>query len=346
MGRVLNTIVLSGRSVSVIVLLAAATACGSQASDSASDTDQNSSATADRPRIVVTTNILGDIVSAAVGDQADVEVIMPLGTDPHDFAPSARQAESMEDADLLIVNGAGFEQGMLDIVANVSDTGTEVFSFADHVELLEFTGDHDHGDDDHGDDEHADDEHADEDHADHEGGQDPHLWTDPTRIAAAVAALEPVVAGLSGVDAEAVATSFDGYLDDLGALDASMQETLAVVPATQRILVTNHEVFGYFADRYDFDVIGTIIPSLTTSAESSASDIEALADLIDADGVPAVFGETTQSSTLTEVLADEVGESVEVVELFSESLGEEGSGAETYLGMMQRNADLVAGALT
>ncbi|MEP6296355.1 MAG: metal ABC transporter substrate-binding protein, partial [Ilumatobacter sp.] len=145
---------------------------------------------------------------------------------------------------------------------------------------------------------------------------------------------------------EAVATSFDGYLDDLGALDASMQETLAVVPATQRILVTNHEVFGYFVDRYDFDVIGTIIPSLTTSAESSASDIEALADLIDADGVPAVFGETTQSSTLTEVLADEVGESVEVVELFSESLGEEGSGAETYLGMMQRNADLVAGALT
>ncbi|MEP6297956.1 MAG: zinc ABC transporter substrate-binding protein, partial [Ilumatobacter sp.] len=109
--------------MSVIVLLAAATACGSQASDSASDTDQNSSATADRPRIVVTTNILGDIVSAAVGDQADVEVIMPLGTDPHDFAPSARQAESMEDADLLIVNGAGFEQGMLDIVANVSDTG-------------------------------------------------------------------------------------------------------------------------------------------------------------------------------------------------------------------------------
>jgi zinc/manganese transport system substrate-binding protein len=79
----------------------------------------------------VTTNILGEVATAAVRTQADIEVIMPLGADPHDCAPSARHAESTENADLLIANGAGFEEGMLDLIANVSDTGTQVFSFAE-----------------------------------------------------------------------------------------------------------------------------------------------------------------------------------------------------------------------
>lgn len=284
----------------------------------------------------MTTNIFGDVVSSAVGDQADVEVIMPLGSDPHEFAPSARQAETMENADLLVANGAGFEEGMLDIIANVSDTGTEVFFFAEHVDLLDFAGEDEHGDE-------HDDEEGDE-HADEEGG-DPHLWTDPTRVATALEALEPVVASLAGVDSDELSASVDDYLAELSALDASMEETLAVVPDSQRSLVTSHEVFGYFADRFDFEVIGAVIPSLTTNAEPSAADIEELAELIEAEGIPAIFGETTQSTTLADVLADEVGAEVAVVELFTESLGEDGSGAETYVGMMQSNADLVAGAL-
>ena len=300
------------------------------------EADSSPSESGERPQIVVTTNILGDVVSAAVGDQADVEVIMPLGSDPHDFAPSARQAESMENADLLIVNGAGFEEGMLDIIANVSDSGTNVFSFAEQIDLLEFTG------------EHSDDEHSDEEgeeHSDEEGG-DPHIWTDPTRIITAVEALEPVVAGLAGVDSEALATSFDNYLAELASLDAAMEDTLAAVPEAQRVIVTNHEVFGYFADRFDFEVVGAIIPSLTTNAEPSASDLDELVEVIEAEGIQAIFGETTQSSNLADAIADEVGGAVEVVELFSESLGEDGSGAETYIGMMQTNADLIATALS
>ena len=332
------------------MLAAGAAACGSDSSDSSDSNDGSSAAvtaaegeadsspseSGERPQIVVTTNILGDVVSAAVGDQADVEVIMPLGSDPHDFAPSARQAESMENADLLIVNGAGFEEGMLDIIANVSDSGTNVFSFAEQIDLLEFTG------------EHSDDEHSDEEgeeHSDEEGG-DPHIWTDPTRIITAVEALEPVVAGLAGVDSEALATSFDNYLAELASLDAAMEDTLAAVPEAQRVIVTNHEVFGYFADRFDFEVVGAIIPSLTTNAEPSASDLDELVEVIEAEGIQAIFGETTQSSNLADAIADEVGGAVEVVELFSESLGEDGSGAETYIGMMQTNADLIATALS
>jgi len=369
------------------VLAAGAAACGSDSSDSndgssaavtaaEGEADSSPSESGERPQIVVTTNILGDVVSAAVGDQADVEVIMPLGSDPHDFAPSARQAESMENADLLIVNGAGFEEGMLDIIANVSDSGTNVFSFAEQIDLLEFTGEH--SDDEHSDEEgeehsdeegeehsdeegeehsdeegeqHSDEEgeeHSDEEgeeHSDEEGG-DPHIWTDPTRIITAVEALEPVVAGLAGVDSEALATSFDNYLAELASLDAAMEDTLAAVPEAQRVIVTNHEVFGYFADRFDFEVVGAIIPSLTTNAEPSASDLDELVEVIEAEGIQAIFGETTQSSNLADAIADEVGGAVEVVELFSESLGEDGSGAETYIGMMQTNADLIATALS
>lgn len=342
----------------MVTLVAGVAACGSDAADSGDDAlaraaDTTSGDAAERPQIVVTTNILGDVVTASVGDHGDIEVIMPLGSDPHDFAPSAREAESMEDADLLIINGAGFEEGMLDIIANVSDSGTEVFSFAEQMDLLEFTGEQGHNDE-HSDDEHSDDEHSDEegdehsdeeDGHDHEGGEDPHIWTDPMRIATAVEALEPTVAGLAGVDADELSASVDDYLSELSNLDASMEEALASVPEDQRVLVTNHEVFGYFADRFDFEVVGAIIPSLTTSAEPSAADIEELAEVIEAEGIQAIFGETTQSTQLAEALVDEVDGSVEVVELFTGSLGEDGSGGETYREMMQENAERIAGAL-
>ena len=158
--------------------------------------------------------------------------------------------------------------------------------------------------------------------------------------------MRPALAELAGVDADAVSASIDEYVAELEALDASIDETLSSIPEDQRILVTNHQVFGYFADHYDFEIVGAIIPSLTTNAEPSAADIEELAETIEAEGISAVFGETTQSTQLADALADEVGGDVTVVQLFTESLGEDGSGAETYLEMMQTDADLIADALT
>ncbi len=346
MGRVINTI----RTFAVFALGTTAAACGSDAPNGSAATEETQDAASNGsnlPQIVVTTNILGDAVSMAVGGTAEVEVIMPLGSDPHDFAPSARQAESMENADLLVINGAGFEEGMLDIIANVSESGTPTFAFSDHIELLEFDGEHDDDHDKNHEGTHdEDDEGTHDEDDDHEHGNgDPHIWTDPSRIVAAIEALEPVVAELDGVDADALSVAIESYLAELDELASTMEATLAVVPAADRVLVTNHEVFGYFADRFDFEVIGAIIPSLTTNAEPSAADLEELATLIDAEGIPAIFGETSQSSRLAEVLAEEVGNDVEVVELFSESLGEPGSGAETYVGMMMANAELIASAL-
>jgi zinc/manganese transport system substrate-binding protein len=119
---------------------------------------------------------------------------------------------------------------------------------------------------------------------------------------------------------------------------------VSAVPAGRRTLVTNHEVFGYFADRYGFDVVGAVIPAGTTQAEPSAEQLAELADTIEERGVPAIFVETSSPTRLADALAEEVGD-VDVVELFSESLGDEGSGGETYAAMMRTNATRIADAL-
>lgn len=297
--------------LAAILVVGTLSACGS---DDSGGSDASGSST--EPSVVVTTNILGDIVDAAAGDLVEVEVIMPAGAEPHDFAPSARQAEAMENADLLVVNGAGFEAGMLDVIDNVEGTGTAVFTFADAVDLID---------------------------------ADPHLWTDPSRIADGLDALEAELAAVEGVDVDALAEAVDAYRTELAALDTSIEETVAEVPTERRVLVTNHEVFEYFADRYGFEVVGAVIPSTTTAAEPAAAEIEALAALIEENRIPAIFGETTQSTQIAQAIADQVegasGDDVAIVELFSESLGDEDSGAATYLEMMQTNADLIADAL-
>ena len=318
-------------------------ACGSDGSEAEVDTPESGGVV---PTIVVTTDILGDVVAEAVGDLAAVEVIMPTGADPHDFAPSARQAESMENADLLVVNGAGFEEGMSDIIELVESSGTPVFTFTDHVELLAFEDDHADDDEAHDDEERTNETSADDEHDDDHADGDPHFWTDPTRMITALEAFGAEFGTLEGIDAAVVETRVGSYLDELAALDAEMEESLSSVPDDQRVLVTNHEVFGYFADRFDFEIVGAVIPSLTTSAEPSTAEVEALTDLIAQEQIPAIFADTSGSTRLAEAIATSAGAEVEIVLLFSESLGEPGSGAETYIDMMSTNATLIADALT
>lgn len=285
------------------------------------------------PTVVVTTTILGDIVRQVVGDSAEVEVVMPAGADPHDFAASARQTERMAEADLLVVNGAGFEEGLDRVIDRAEEAGVDVFRFADHVDLLA-GGEHS--------DEHEDEKHADEEHAD-EGADDPHFWLDPVRVADGVRALGDAVAELDTVRAGA-RDAAGRYASELEQLDREIEAALAAVPADRRKLVTNHEVLRYFADRYDFSVVGAVIPSLTTRADASAADVDELAALIRRESVPAIFVETAAPTRLAAALARSAGD-VEIVELYTESLGSPGSGAATYAEMMRTNATRIAQAL-
>lgn len=268
------------------------------------------------PKIVVTTNILGDVVANLVGG---VQVIMPPGANPHDFAASAQQAAAMREADALVVNGLGFEEGLVDTIEAAEADGVLVITASDAIEPLPFGGE--------------------------EGIDDPHLFTDPVRMRQAAALIaEQLVAELPSLDTPAFHARVDAYLAELDALDAEVEALLAPIPDERRVLVTNHEVFGYFAERYDFEILGAVVPGGSTLAEPSAADLADLAALIDERDVPAIFADTSSPTRLADALAAE-GADVEVVELYSESLGEEASAA-TYIGMVRSNAERIAAALT
>ena len=309
---------------------------------------------ADAPTVAVTTNILGDVVENLVGDQMNVEVIMPVGADPHDFQASAQQVAAMGDADVLITNGAAFEEGLLDVIETAEDDGALVYEAIAAVTTLEFAeGDshehedeeHEHEDEEHEDEEHEDEEHEDEDEHGHEDGVDPHFFTDPARVALAVDGIADFLAeNVEGIDTEALATAADDYVGELVALDSEVEETLSSIDAGDRILITNHEVFGYFADRYDFEVVGTVIPATSTGDGVSAQELAELAEVIEHEGVSAIFADTSSSNELADTLAAEVGE-VTVIDLFTESLGAADSDGATYVDMVRANADRIVSAL-
>ena len=153
-----------------------------------------------------------------------------------------------------------------------------------------------------------------------------------------------LIATVDGIDAEALRASADAYIAELEAVDRAVADTLGELADDQRVLITNHEVFGYFADRYDFEVVGTVIPAGSTVDGASAQALAALAELIEDEGVRAIFADTSSSDELAQTLASEVGD-VAVIELFSESLGDEDSEGATYIDMVRTNADRIAAAL-
>lgn len=297
--------------------------------------------------VVATTTILGDVAAAIAPDDAEVIVLMPPGTDPHNFEPSARQLAEMQQADLIVANGGGLEVQLDAALDEAAQAGVPVFRAVDHVDLLAYEPGAEH-EAEHGGSEHDDggSEHAgDADHADGgEGTIDPHVWTDPLRMADVARALGERLDALAGGDGDAVARA-DAYAEDLAALDRETAQVLAVVPEDRRTLVTNHEAFAYFADRYGFTVVGTVIPGVSTGAEPSARDLEDLAATIRAQDVSAIFAEASAPTELAQTLADEVGAGVRVVALYSESLDEPGSDAATYIDMVRVNAQRIADAL-
>jgi zinc/manganese transport system substrate-binding protein len=280
----------------------------------------------DKPTVVVSTTIWGDVVKNIVGDKADVEVLVPIGLDPHDFQPSSRQIAALQTADLVVVNGLGLEQAFLDVVESAVSDGAVVLEVGRYVEPFEF-----------GDPGQPCDPAADA------GSCDPHVWLDPVRVSMGVdeivVALETVV---PDVDWSSEASS---YLAELGDADAAIAAMLDVVPTDARVLVTNHDAFSYFAERYGFRIAATVIPGGTTLGSPSSAELAELVETMRAEDINVIFAETTAPSVLADAVAAEVGGPVKVVELFSGSLGEPGSGAETLIALWSTNAMRIAGSL-
>ena len=279
--------------------------------------DPGSSTTDDGVEIVVTTTVLGDILQSLVGSDATVQVLMPIGADPHDFQASASQVADLNKADLVVANGLGLEEGLESVLAASAEDGARVLYVGPLVDPLPFGHDPDL--------------------------PDPHVWLDPVRMMDAV---DAILSELESVDGSVDwGASGDVYKEELAVADWELQALLGTVPLWSRMLVTNHDSLRYFANRYGFEVVGVVIPGGSTLADPSSEEMANLVAVIEASEISAIFAETSQSALLAEAVAAEVGRDVEVVELYTASLGPSGSGAETYLKMLRVNADRVASAL-
>lgn len=286
--------------------------------------------------VVATTSIWADIATN-VRCGRDVPTVVPVGADPHTFEPSLRDRELLEDARTVVANGNGLEGSLVDLLETVAAEGVNVVEMATHVDVLVTDEEHD---DDHTSEEHDDEEHDDgHGHADAEDG-DPHIWHDPRRVAGTLDVLGGALADQG--DAEAVRACADEYRAELEQLDAEIEALLAPIPESRRVLVTSHDSLAYFADRYGFEIVGTVIPSTTTMAETSAALLAELAATIDEQDVPAIFTDRFEADADAEALADRLG--IAIVPLHGGSLTEDGP-ASTYVGMMRENAGAIAAAL-
>lgn len=274
------------------------------------------------PTVVVSTNILGDVVEELVGEQARVVTLMKPHADPHSFEISAQEAATLRGADLLVSNGLGLEEGLQQHLDAAAADDVPTFVAGDAIDVLDYSA------------------------GDAEGMPDSHFWTDPERMIDVVDAIAPVLADIDGIDADALDANVDAYRDELQALDAEMSEAFAGIPEDRRALVTNHHVFGYLAQRFDFDIIGAVIPGGTTLAAPSASDLADLVDAIEQTGVPAIFAESSSPDRLVQALASEANVQVEVIELYTESLTGPDEGAPDYLTMMRVNTERITTGLT
>ncbi len=273
-------------------------------------------------RVVASTSILGDLARQVVGDTGTVEVLMGIGVDPHDFEASPKQAAKLVEADLVVVNGLGLEEGLEDLFMAVESDGANLVRVGPEVDPIPFG----------------------------EGPDlDPHVWMDPVRMADAVvliaAELDAAIPDANPEDRRARQSNAEAYRDALLAAHGQMEEILRDVPEATRRFVTNHDALGYFAQRFGFEVIGVVIPGGSTLAEPSAADLAAVVRTIEETGVPAIFAETIEPSTLADAIAAELGNQVQVVELYTGSLGGPGSGAETLVDMLVLDAQRIAGAL-
>ena len=268
--------------------------------------------------VVATTPIIADLVRQVGGQRVEVESILPNNADPHDFEPRPEDIIKVEDAAVVFTHGLRLDEWASDLIDN-SGTDAPVFVVTDGIETLDS-----------------------KEETFEEG--DPHVWFDPTRAQQMVTNIANALAEVDPDGSDSYSERSTAYNDQLSQLDQEIKERIALIPADQRKIVTNHDALGYFADRYGLTVVGTVFPGSDTRSEPSAQEVAELVDSIQQQGVKAVFAENTVSPTIAEELASEAGVKV-VDDLFTDSLGDSGSGADTFIGLMQTDTRLIVEAL-
>ncbi|MEW6401125.1 MAG: metal ABC transporter substrate-binding protein [Chloroflexota bacterium] len=290
----------------IFLLLLLTTAC-----TPASNTDRGTG-----PVILASTTFLADLAQNVAGDRVQVQSLLPIGIDPHAYQASPADVAKIAESNVLIVNGLEYEHFLEALLENA---GGERM-------LIEATAGLSPRKD-----------------AELEHGVDPHMWLDPNLV---ITYVENIRDGFIEVDpggADVYRSNAESYIAQLKELDAWIFEQVNSVPSEKRLLITNHEAFGYFADRYGFTVLGTVVPSMSTDAAPSAKEMAGLIDQISATGAPAIFLGEVENPALAQQIADETGVQI-VDDLYLESLTN-GDPAPTYIEMMKHNVTRIVEAL-
>ncbi len=294
-------------SIIVILTLSALflTGCGS-ASQSSDNT----------LRVLASTSFLADIAQNVAGDRLEVTSLLPFGADPHSYQAAPVDVAKIAESDLLILNGLEYEQFIEPLLEN---SGGEAL-------VIEASAGLSPGED-----------------AGSEHGVDPHMWLDPNLV---ITYVENIRDGLIKVDPDGVdiyTENSESYIVQLKELDEWIVGQVNIIPIERRLLVTNHEALGYFAERYGFEIAGSVIPSFSSNAASSAQEMARLIDEIKNINAPAIFLDTADNDTLAKQIADETGVMI-VDDLHLESLTQ-GPPAATYIDMMKHNVSRIVEAL-
>lgn len=283
-------------------------------------------------RVVATTGIIGDVVAQVGGEAIELKTLIGPGQDPHTYQPGAADLTAAADADVIFVNGWNLEEGLVDDLETISakalivpiSAGVAPRLLGEEAHAEEETGkEHDHG------------------------GVDAHAWESVPNVVIWTDNVEQILSELDPTNAASYQANAAAYRQALAQLDAEVRRMVETIPAERRILVTNHDAYGYFADEYGFRVLGTVIPSISTVAEPSAADLAGLATAMADQGVCAIFTDSTVSDRLAQTIAAELKtcEEVRVVQLYSGALGPPGSDADSYIGMMRANVAAIVEGL-
>ena len=313
--------------VSAFITLTVLASCSSS-NDSTSTNESSLETTSDSvvaelPVIAVTYSVLGDIVSQLVGDNANVKVVVPDGQDPHEFQPSAKDIETINNAALVVSNGLEFEESLEEVLENIADSGGNIFIVGEHITVRKTEDGDEHKDDggDHGD-------------GDGHAGGDPHLWLSPATMLEMLPALTTALSEAIGADLSESSASLTAKLQDLDREVESIINSLG-----ECNLVSGHDEMGYFADRYGCEVIGVIIPSFTTTSEATAGELAELKKQVEQYNVPAIFTGLGVSPDTATQLAKELG--IEAVTLSTHYL----DGAANYQEFILNLTNQIAEAL-
>ncbi|MEX2196814.1 MAG: metal ABC transporter substrate-binding protein [Thermoleophilaceae bacterium] len=262
-------------------------------------------------RAVATTTHAADLLANLGGERVDVHTLLTPTSDPHEYEPRPSDARAVAEAALVVRSGGDLDEWLGDVVENAGGDA-EVLTLMNRVRTR---------------------------------GDDPHWWQDPRN---AVLAVEAIGAALAEADPEGAAEyrrSVAAYARRIESLDADIAACMAAIPGGRRKLVTTHDSYGYFAARYDIEVVGAVIPSLSSQARPSAGDTAALVRQIREEDVAVIFPESALDPRLERAVADEAG--AEVGEsLYADSLGPEGSEGDTYLGALAHDAKALARGFT